>query len=314
MPRERVTEEFVRLFREINRVSNGDQNSIKDLVKVDNTVMPIVDRLHQLFVKIEQHRKFSSTKVIHQAHPEFLEAFINYKADLQNTWIDALDIDLDVELGPIESGSLADATGYTSSSYIENFKWEIDAEFDPDDHSAASDLEAIRQYLETKIDDSPFYVRAAKSWDWFENTVGIQFTSIEKRWHEFPIIVVKQSVSDQHGINETRGLFSYLREIRTAYIAGAFLSSLAMCRAATEILFRFHYGTIDERTALGRLIEEISLKHDWIIKENFNERVKEANRLLHASKKFDISNSEEAKQIVWNWILPLQNLIQRAPE
>jgi hypothetical protein len=134
-----------------------------------------------------------------------------------------------------------------SSSVVEE---DPDWRFDPDEHSAASHVGSIVDYVSDKIDDSPFWSRAKGAFDWLKQTMGVDLDAMEKRWHEFPVIAVPQHVSDAHGLDDPRSLYSYLENIRLAYVAGAFLAAISMCRSATEILIRDHYNQKDHSTDL----------------------------------------------------------------
>ncbi len=314
MQHERVTEEFVRLFREINRVTNSDPKRVKELAKAKNSVSGVIKKLHDLFSEIEQDRKHFPNKWVVQAHPGFLKAFGEYKADWQNSWIDALDLDLDLEFELSAEASLVDnKQSKSSTSFLsDDFVWGMEAEFDPDEKTAASDLASVREYIEGKVDDSPFYERAVKSWKWFDETVGIDLTEIERRWHQFPMLVIKKAVSDKHGLSEKRSLFAYLKDVRTAYVAGAYLAAIAMCRAITEILINDHLkeGTETKYKTIKRLDDT----YPELAKYNISAKMEVANFLLHFNPEFNITNDRQAELIILNWIEPIQILINLAPE
>ena len=63
--------------------------------------------------------------------------------------------------------------------------------------------------------------RASGAFKWFRETVGLDLAEIERRWKDFPPIIVPEHVSDRHGIKDPRSLFGYLTQIRLAYMVEA---------------------------------------------------------------------------------------------
>jgi hypothetical protein len=57
-----------------------------------------------------------------------------------------------------------------------------DWDFDSDEHSAASHIEAVADYIGYKVDDEPFFSRANGAFHWLKETVGVDLTAIENRW------------------------------------------------------------------------------------------------------------------------------------
>jgi hypothetical protein len=311
MAQQRTTENFVKLLQELEAKTAGNPTMLMTLRHSDASVEIIVNELHALFGQIEHHRKHAKKRYIVQAHPQFLEALNQYRTKWSSSWLTYYpEIDLS-DLGE-PPGNPNSGTHEVESSQV--YELEDEWDFDPDTHSAATHLLSVVEGNLWKADQDAFHSRLNGAWDWMLQTMGLDLSGMERRWREFPVLVIKQSVSNKHGLNESRGLFAYLEEIRTAYVAGTYLAAVAMCRATNEIILRYHYSPNDEDTKLGKLIDRICEKYDWMNKSNFAEKVRTANRLMHASATFEISGREEARQLVWNWIAPLQELIQRAPE
>jgi hypothetical protein len=321
MQRERATEEFVRLFREINRMTNSDPQRIKDLAKTTNSISTIVDRLHKLYSLFEQHRKYSPNRRIIQAHPEFRKAFVLYEADWQNSWIDALDINFDFELDlvPLVNGNDNSKTSTLCNNDSFELEWALESEFDPDKKTAASDLASIREYVEGKVDDSAFYERAVKSWKWFDETVGVDLAEIERRWHKFPLLIVKKEVSDKHGLTEKKSLYEYLVNVRRAYVFGADLAALAMCRSITEIIIRRHFNNNDQYSdskeiPLGPLTKRTVDEFPLLKRFNLEEKIKEANQLMHFNRDYDAHKWSVVQSLVRNWVMVFYDVLELVPE
>ena len=106
---------------------------------------------------------------------------------------------------------------------------------------------------------------------WINETVGLNLGEIERRWLEFPVIVVPQHVSDRYGLDEPHGLYGLLTQVRLAYMSGANLAAIALCRSVTELLIRYHYAsdipnaTISKgkgRTGLEWLIQQVQQRKE----------------------------------------------------
>jgi hypothetical protein len=196
-------------------------------------------------------------------------------------------------------------------------RWELD----PDQDRAADLISFVEETVlpsESSLYDdlySSTCSRATGALKWLRETVGIDLGEIEHRWNEFPTIVVSEHVSDRHGIEDPRGLFGLLTQIRLAYMIEADLAAIAMCRAATEILMRVHYNK-DESTRLTRLIQETQGRRSfqWLKVHNLVAMVEEANDILHSNtRSYDIKNKGWSRALVRRWVETLQEMILKAP-
>lgn len=203
-----------------------------------------------------------------------------------------------------------------SQNEIDTMRLEIQEEgwdFDPDLHSAGHHVESVLENAADKADETAFFSRAAQAWKWFQETMELDLAEMEKRWHEFPVISVKQAVSDSHGLEEQKSLYAYLDNVRKAYVVGADLAALAMCRSITEILFRFHYNKSDEKTNLSKLIKKTVERQTLLNSYNLDTKVYEANKLLHFSGEIDSAKWQDVRVLVRNWFLILNELIDQVP-
>ena len=291
--------------RGVKRALDGDQQvaiSIREL-----------DRIWHL---IDQHRRYARRRFIVQAHPEFWRAMKDYGERWGSSFIALQDwedekagretlsewLDRELSKPTDDSPSSAGAGG-------DDDEWD----FQPDEHTAADHMEGIAEYVAGKADDEPFFSRATGAWDWLTKTVGLDVRSIEKKWREFPVLIIPEQISNKHGLDDPNSLFSYLENVRLAYLTGANLAAIAMCRAATEILIRRHYNA-DPDTKLGLLINQTQKKREfnWLKQENISGKVEEANNILHF-KRDDIHNVDRSTALVREWVKSLQLMIARAP-
>ena len=92
------------------------------------------------------------------------------------------------------------------------------------------------------------------------------------------------------------GLWSrYLDQIRLAYVVGADLAAIALCRSTTELLIRYHYASHVPNSTVSKgrgrrsltgtnppgLIEEAEKKHEFLTNFCLGKKVDDANEILH---------------------------------
>jgi hypothetical protein len=185
--------------------------------------------------------------------------------------------------------------------------------FDPARHSAAELIGALANHCHDRGGDLPLWQRCAGAFDWLRDTVGLDLAEIERRWQRIDPIPVPQHVSQGHGPDDPESLFGKLHQVRHAYIIGADLAAIAMCRAVTEILFRRHYND-DQHTKLSDLIKGTPAfrklpPSDQRVIEN---GVAEADRILHSGRE-DTRNKEPTEELIGRWIKALVEFIRGAP-
>jgi hypothetical protein len=125
-------------------------------------------------------------------------------------------------------------------------------------------------------------------------------------------------VSDKYAPNNTYGLYGFLTQVRLAYMIGADLAAIAMCRAATEILIRYHYNTDVDRD-LGPLIRQTQKRKEnsFMRHHNLIAKIEEANKILHYKPigcgVDDIQNQTRTRTLIREWVKTLQKMITKAP-
>jgi hypothetical protein len=302
----RFTESFVGLVKLLENATEGNPANLKIALATSKELESIVRDLFLLHSKIEDHRKNSPTQIIVQAHPEFYKTLVRYEEVWANAWLWQFD---DISLDFInEHLTLLDSKEATLTTDREDTEWA----FIHERHSAASEINNMFEYISDMSEKSPHFSRSNVAWRWLRDTVGLDLKSIEQRWNEFPRLVVKQGVSDKHGLSEKRSLFAYLKDVRKAYVAGADLAAIAMCRAITEILLKHHFRQGDE--SMEKIIKRLIQTYPQLAKFNIKEKIDVANFLLHFNSKLDIESNNQAQLTVRNWIEPIQILIDLAPE
>jgi len=326
MARQRITEEFVKHLNLLKHRSGNSPYNIRPALDRDPQVANSIKELWNLLYFIDWHENHSNIRFIVQAHPDFSKALKDYR----ERWASAYLILLDWEAEragqetltalferAFPEGILSKLADDKASSVVadEDDDWD----FDPEVHSAATHIEWMADHIgdiandEGNIaSDEPIFNRAKGAWDWLVNTVGIDLRKIEEGWKEFPVLIIPDHVSNAHGLNEPKSLYSYLTDVRLAYIIGADLAAIAMCRAATEILIRCHYNNNPE-TKLIPLVKETLNRREFAFLRPLNLviKIKDANNILHFKE--DIKNSDRNRAIVRDWVDALRVMIDNAP-
>ena len=205
--------------------------------------------------------------------------------------------------------------------------------FDPDQDDLGDVFDDVWHYASR---DKEFHGHWAEALDWLDETVGLDFSDLQARWKDVPDIAVPEHVSDKYGPDEPRGLFGYLDQIRLAYIVGADLAAIALCRVATELLIRYHYaGDVPDaqntrKTKLtgepGRgklnLIAHAESRCEFLKSYNLAAKINAASEILHnpnAGETDERLHSIEGRHrnpfrgLVVEWMKVLEEMISRVP-
>jgi len=320
MARQRITEDFVKHFDLLKSRTGNSRHNLWRALDRDPQLAVTINELDRYWEAVERHRKTSPRRFIVQAHPKFHHAITEYGQGWTGILFDLWDWEAkqkgEESLSETLARELAEPVAAAKPGTSDDRPFYDEFEFfDPDWHSAADHFAGILEHLKFKADDGefPFFSRAVEALEWFKNTVGLDFASIEERFKEFPVLVIPKHVSDKHGPDEPRSLYAYLNDVRRAYVTGADLAAIAMCRACTEILMRRHYNRDDE-TKLTRLVKDTQQKREFqhLRAHNLVLKIEDANSLLHSNQQ-DITTKERERQLIRDWVTALQDMIARAP-
>jgi len=320
----RPTEDFVRHYDLLVSRTGNSPNAVRAALNRDGQLAVSIRELDDIWRLVEQHRRLSKRRFIVQAHPKFHRAFDDYERRWKHHAVVAV-WDWEAEQRGEEPLSQwlerllqeeAAAPGTTAAPVGGDRKVWYEGEFDPDEHSAATEIgfaeEILRIESENEFAEEQYAAacsRAAGAFKWLRETVDLDIAEVERRWREFPVIIVPKPISDKHGIEDPYSLFGYLTQVRLAYMIGADLAAIAMCRAATEILIRVHYNQ-DDDTKLGPLIRATLRKpqYSFLRTYNIDRKVEEANDILHFNKD-DIDHRDRLRSLIREWVKVLQEMI-----
>jgi hypothetical protein len=164
----RITEEFVGHLKELKRLTGNDPRRVRASLDANEDTATHIRELDTIAYFVNRHRQESKRRYIVQAHPEFFNAFSDYN----NRWTGASSevLDWEAERAGREPPSVwlereLSRMEKEPSSAIRAFRndsWD----FDPDEDSAASYIEALAENAGNKSDDEPFFSRAKQAYDW----------------------------------------------------------------------------------------------------------------------------------------------------
>jgi hypothetical protein len=321
MPR-RPTEDFVRHYELLKSRTGNSPNGARAALNSDAQIAVSIRELERLWRLVDEHRRFSKRRFIVQADPRFRRAFDDYEArwkyavvamwdwESEQRGEEPLSQELERWLKERMEASCDNARESVGGDQDDVHEWE----FDPDKHSASDEIDFAEVILKSERanGDEEYGAacsRAVGAFKWIHETVGLDIGEVERRWREFPVIIVPKQVSDKRGIEDPRSLFGYLTQIRLAYMIGADLAAIAMCRAATEILFRVHFNQ-DGKTDLTTLIRSTQQRPRFLFLKSYNiiEKVREANAVLHVEKD-DIVHRARSWDLIREWVKVQEGMI-----
>jgi hypothetical protein len=311
---QRVTEDFVRHYNLLIEKTGNSPHGVSRALDRDGNIAASIRELYRIWTLVERHRLHSKLRFLVQTHGSFPTALDDYERRWRDAVVDLWDWE-SVKAGqePLSimlEGELSDLVPTSPSSEISD---DEDWDFDPERHSAADHFQIVANYIAGKAIDAPVFSRANSAFAWLTNTMNLDVGAMERRWREFPVIPVPKKISDAHGIKDPQSLYGYLDNVRLAYIAGATLAAISMCRASTEILIRVHYNKNDYNTKLTPLIKQTQNKREFSFMKNFNilAKIEEANNILHFNKE-DIRNVDRQTALIREWVVVIKELIGRA--
>lgn len=145
--------------------------------------------------------------------------------------------------------------------------------------------------------------KAIGAWDFFQNTIGINFKEIYKRWINSPHIFIPDDYRNQN----IESLVDLYNEAVKTYIFGNKLASLAICRALLENVL-INYYNLNEGD-LDKIITTAEIKYPYFKQLELHKKRRMVNRILHNYKKDRPIKDGD----VLDFLHTLKNLIQKIP-
>nr|HPJ01027.1 hypothetical protein [Enterococcus sp.] len=122
-------------------------------------------------------------------------------------------------------------------------------------------------------DEDNYHDKAIGAWDFFEDTIGIKFKEIYKRWKNSPHIYFPDDYQNQ-SIDDLIDLY---HEAVKSYIFGNKLASLAICRALLENVLINYYNL--NKGDLDNIITTAEIKYPYFKQLELHKKRRMVNRI-----------------------------------
>lgn len=327
---------FLSLFDRLRKECGHSPERLKVIYDQSTSVKDAADQLFQFvgWGSFERDLFHNSGKLLSGAPTGFEQDW----KDFQNSWsaplFDAvLNIDLDELLLPPKSTAdeikLADQTK-SGLLDVAPPNPEEDCNFDPSLMDGATAFELAFRAAEGRADDvggqwEDDLARASniglEAYDYLTGTIGFSPEEVFRRWRSLPVFFIPGHVTAKHSEAEKGGLYELLDNAIRAYIFGATLASVAMCRATLELVLKRHYGLeyryknekghLRDR-GLGELIILAEKQYEYIQAGKIRPLVEWANGVLHSTS-FDRRFDRKDERALIDFFKTIKFIINRAP-
>lgn len=319
-------EEFLVRFGALEHAALGEPARVRTFWDQHAPIREAADALETfLYVADFERRVFHGPrKHWPQVPDQFIDAWKAYKDDWQPAISEARFGELNLSDLPVGLESVP--TSGSAEPEARDDLWPIDPEFDetfdPVHHSGSA---AIALGIARLEDDLAFHEMefgeleianadriALGALDYLNTTIGLDFTDVFARWRRVPTTFMPSHVSNRHGLTEKGSLFDLLNDAARAYVFGAPAASIAMCRAAMEMILRQHYVRGADKEDLETIIELAGRRFKFIERDRLNEYRKAANKVLHDySRQTRISPEDD--RLIREFLRTVKFLIEHAP-
>lgn len=196
---------------------------------------------------------------------------------------------------------------------IQIFPGLIDAELYPEEHldPLIDDPAAIVEDLYGYIDhfvmndyfDGVINDKHIEAWDFFKDTIGINYSAIYDRWKSTPELFIPIHTVSRN-ITPIEDLYN---ESVRAYIFGLTEASVAMCRALMEHILRKYYHISGDN--LGDIISQAERKYQYLKGLKLHSKRELANKVLH-----DYENrGKEIEKAALDFLQTIRHLVNSIP-
>lgn len=177
-------------------------------------------------------------------------------------------------------------------------------------------LESRSLWLEDGVPKDPDWEDlanvAAGAWCYL-GAQGIDPMTIAERLKKVPFIKIPTDVSDAHSLSAKVSLYDLLEDAVQAYVCGAPLAALAMCRATGELVLKRNYGLTfnEERPGLKTVVRAVEKEYPCLKRLNLYDAYERVNEILHSADRSNVSASDEV--FVLEMFHKTQKVIEEAP-
>ena len=325
-----LSEQFLLSFNALKNEANDNPQTLITFFPEKQSLIDLSLKVRDAAGKIEQ------VGDLRKYHPQVPTQFISDWKKYLREWKKAIDyvsyVDSREKLSTIFDLDEAEHSfeAYKNRSPIKK-RYDPDPDFEedfnPSTHEGRKAISELINLAEQErdthrdFDDDPVNYRLANTWsigiqavNFIKEPVGIDLGGVFDRWNKVPTIFVPSHVSNHHGLTEKHSLYGLLEEARKAYVAGAPIASVAMCRAIMEMVLKKHYLR-DLRNPPSTLegVSEIAVsRYDFLQKNRLDALRKRANKALHNN--MDKQSTTELEDALIGFFKDIKFWIEKAPD
>lgn len=325
---------FMYLLDRLKAESGDSPDRLKVFYDQKETLKVAADELFRFvgWGSFERNVFHKSGKLLAGAPPGFEKAWKEYQTTWSSPlWDAVLKFDFDLnDLLPVDHTADEDIDTAAGDQDLERPDPTEESSFDPLRMDGAEALEMafwaansraanIGDDYESEMDRASNI--GLEAYEYLRGTIGFSPEEVFQRWRSLPIFFIPGHIVAKHTPAEKGGLYELLDNAIRAYVFGATLASVAMCRATLELVLKRHYRLEyqykDERgrtreEGLGQLIVLAEAKYDFIQSGKLKPLTEWANVVLHSSTRKSNTSVDEQFNLI-NFFKTIKFLIDRAP-
>ena len=324
-------EQFLSLFSAVEEAAKGEPRRITtfwgDSPHIRKSVNDLEDFLR--VTDFERRTFQGNRKFWPQTPDDFEKIWRTYKRDwepfISRAYWDGVAPELDRIFDEMmESGRKRESASRSETVAVVPDP-EVDTYFHPMWHDGAGAIELGLRVIENELnfrepcDDDDRTVEnmcrlGLGAHDYLTGTIGLDISGAFRRWRKVPTTFVPTHVSNQHGLTEKGSLYDLLNDAVRAYVFGAPAASVAMCRAALEMILKRHYcaGAFAPKDDLADIIVLASKRFNFLDQKELDGLRQKGNKILHDYGSVG-KLSEDDERTIQQFLRTLKYLIQRAP-
>ncbi len=202
-------------------------------------------------------------------------------------------------------------------------------EFCPEVDDAYEKFVGVLEYARVRVNDAMaggiddpgrmnVFSKGVGAFDFYRDTIGVDMEGIARRWKQVPHIFVPRHVLDRYVRSESGSIFELLNDAVRAYVFGAPIAAMAMCRAVCEEVLKQYFGLEipkDRRgydPPLSKIIILAEEKYEWVGPLEVGPKVENVNGILHAYDRSTKISAANEKNIL-DFLTTVKTLMEKAP-
>jgi hypothetical protein len=312
-------EENIELFLyRFNKIKSEVNNSPKNLswLAAERTYLQeLCHELEKTYESIAQHMETKESKHIF-VPGSFENQFNEYERNYRKRVIEAAEPAKMRQENQIKESINAWkqqwlSTGKTEFDFWNHFEEafglnKIGREFDPLNEHPGFLMSGLKDFVRdyAEVHEEELYDKAFGAWEFFEETIGIDFIAIYNRWGKAPQLHIPHHLQSRN----TAPLIELYHEAVKAYTFGNRIASVVMCRALMEHILQKYYRVKGENLQNVIALAEASFPN--LKKLNMDKKRRLANDILH---EYENRPSDLEDKAIIDFLRTIKYLVQKVP-